>query len=143
MKPTIQIDDNRTLLSDTSNYTCCILVGRNYLSYALTNNDFTVIHLLKHYYFEDKVIGKNDFTDILSDPVFANVKNVKIAIDSLKSTLVPNALFAEEHTETYFKLVHELTPEEKIHTQVLLSNMTSIYSLKKSTVSFLSSIYKI
>lgn len=142
MKPTIQIDNNLSLIKDASQYTCSILVGRNYLSYALSDKDCSVIYLLKHYYFEDKVIGKNDFNEILRDPVFKNVNNVKIAIDSLKSTLVPDILFDETHKQDYFALVHDLTAEENIHTQKLSGGKTSVFSLKKSTVSFLGSIYK-
>jgi len=142
LKPTIQIDNNLSNIKDYSNYTCSILIGRNYLSYALSNKENSIIYLLKHYYFEDKVIGKNDFNEILSDPVFKNVNNVKIAIDTLKSTLVPKILYAKEHIQDYYQFVHELNDEESLFTQEISQDKISIYSLKKSTVGFLGSIYK-
>lgn len=142
LKPTIQIDYNLSLIKDSSQYTCSILIGKNYLTYALSDAEYTMIYLLKHYYFDDKVIGKNDFREILADPVFKEVNNVKIAIDTLKSTLIPAEYFDKNAAETYFTFMHELTDEESLHTNHVNPDKVSLFSLKKSTVSFLGNIYK-
>jgi hypothetical protein len=141
LKPTLQIDNNHALLKDTSKYTCSILIGRNYLSYALSDQKCKIIYLLKHYAFEDKVIGKQDFSEILTDPIFKQVDQVKIAIDSLKSTLIPEVLFDNAHAEDYFKLIHDLPPEEVVQVQHVHGQIAALYSVKKLTVSFLNSIY--
>jgi hypothetical protein len=119
-----------------------MLLGKNYLSYVITDAKNTQIHLLKHYYMQRKVLGKNDFNAILTDPVFKNIKNITIAIDSARSTLVPTSLFDPNEANTYFELIHELPTEEELHIQHLKNNRTSVFSLKKSTVAFLRSFYK-
>lgn len=142
MEPTVQITNNITLLKEASDFSCSMLLGKNYLSYVITDAENTQIHLLKHYYMQGKVLGKNDFNAILTDPVFKNIKNIKIAIDSTRSTLVPTSLFDPNEANTYFELIHELPSEEELHIQHLKNNITSVFSLKKSTVAFLRSFYK-
>ncbi len=142
MEPTVQITNNITLLKEASDFSCSMLLGKNYLSYVISDAGFTQVHLLKHYYLQGKVLGKNDFNAILTDPVFKNVKKVKIAIDSARSTLVPTSLFDPKEANTYFELIHDLPSEEELHTQSLKDNMTSVFSIKKSTVAFLQSFYK-
>jgi len=142
LEPTVQITNNITLLKEASDFSCSILLGKNYLSYVITDAELTQIHLLNHYYLHGKVLGKNDFNSMLTDPVFKNVKNIKIAIDSTRSTLVPTSLFDPKEANTYFEFVHELVREEELHIQHLKNNLTAVFSLKKSTIAFLRSIYK-
>ena len=89
LKPTIQIDNSKSLLKDAKKYVCCILLGKNYLSYALCDAGQSIIYSVKHFSFENKVISKKDFNEILSEAIFKEVSLVKIGIDTLKTTLVP------------------------------------------------------
>ncbi len=137
MEPTIQIGQQISPLKENTEFSCSLLVGKNYLSYVISDTEFKNLYQLKHYYFENKVLGKNDFNAIFSDPVFSKIKRMKIAIDSSKSTLVPTSLFSKTNQNDYFGLIYDLAPEEELHTQQLTGNMTSIFCLKKSTIAFL------
>lgn len=141
LEPSVYIENFNSPITDSGQLSCSILVGRNYLSYALSDADCSQIRLVKHYYFKDKVIGKKDFHEILSDPLLKNIEHIKIAIDSMKSVLVPDNLFIEENKQNYFEFLHDYTAEEDLHVQQLNGNKTSIYSIKKSTVSFLETLY--
>ncbi|GBL35515.1 hypothetical protein EMGBS15_11100 [Filimonas sp.] len=139
LEPTIQIGQQISLLKENTEFSCSLLVGKNYLSYVISDTEYKDLYQLKHYYFENKVLGKNDFNAIFSDPIFHKIRRMKIAIDSSKSTLVPTSLFSQTNQNDYFGLIYNLPFEEELHTQALNDNKTSVFSLKKSTVSFLRS----
>ncbi len=142
LEPSVYIENFSAPVTDNGQYACSILVGRNYLSYALSDADCSLICLVKHYYFKDKVIGKKDFHEILSDPLLKNLTSIKIAIDSMKSVLVPDNLFNEEDKQSYFEFLHDYSAEEDLYIQRLNGNKSSIFSIKKSTVSFLETLYE-
>jgi len=140
VEPTLQIDNPNAPMVAGNDYTCNILVGRNYLSYAVCGTTSSVICVLKHYYFKDKVIGKKDFQEILGDPFMNQIIQFKVAIDTPKSMLIPNELFIESEKEKYFKVLFDFGADETIYTQQLTGNKTAIFSLKRSTLSFLETL---
>lgn len=139
LKPSIQIDHPQYEATERTGLNCCILIGRSFVSYAVLDANSTQVYRLMHYSFNDKLIGKNDFNTILSDPIFQHTARMKIAIDSLKSTLVPGSFFDAAHAEIYFKLVHDLPAGEALYTQSVPGDIQALFSLKKPTVSFLGS----
>lgn len=137
LKPSIQIDHPKYESAGQSGLNCCILIGRTFVSYAILDAASSIVYRIRHYAFSDKLIGKNDFNTILSDPIFQQTAKLKIAIDSLKSTLVPGQLFDADQAETYFTFVHELPAGEALYTQSIPGGIKALFSLKKPTVSFL------
>ena len=135
----LSIVSNRSLIKDELNNTCCILLGKNFLSYCLTDAEGTTVYSIKHFHFQNNVIGKYDFDDILNDDVIKEANKIKIAIDTTKFTVVPNAYFSENHLASYFTNLQDILPEEILLSQQISSSMTSVYALKKATIDFLSS----
>lgn len=136
IQPNIALENNHYLIKNDSQVTCCILLGKNYLSYVLADASSLKIYALKHYSFQDKVLSKSDFDAILSDNQLRKASTYTVAIDSAKSTLVPTALFVENQAADYLKLSADIEPEEMISTQTV-GEITDIFALKSSTVQFL------
>ena len=140
--PKISLDNNIHIIQGDVDLVCSILLGKNYLTYCITDENYKAVFHLKHYYFDKKVVGKNDFDDILSDEKIKKSKRINIAIDSFKSVLIPNELFIDELKNTYFKYLHELTKDETVLVQRFKSSINDLYVVKKSTVQFLESRLK-
>ena len=141
LEPTVCIENTQSVPQGGTRSVCNILVGRNYVSYALSDPECSLVRLLKHYYFKDRIIGKRDFQEILSDPALQGLEQVKIAIDSVKSVLIPDPLYRDADRSRYFEFLHDLSPDEALFVQKLNGNKTSVYSLKKSTVAFLETLF--
>lgn len=139
LEPNLSIENNHYLIENDTEVTCCLLLGKNYLSYILADQTSLKIYALKHYSFEDKVIGKADFDAILSDEQLRKANNYHIAIDSLKFTLIPTALYQEENKNSYLELSCELDPEEIVQSQEITEGITEVYAIKSSTIDFLES----
>ncbi|HPI55112.1 MAG TPA: DUF3822 family protein, partial [Chitinophagaceae bacterium] len=136
IQPNIALENNHYLIKNDSQVTCCILLGKNYLSYVLADATSLKIYALKHYSFQDKVLSKSDFDAILSDNQLRKASSYTVAIDSAKSTLVPTSLFIQDQAVDYLKLSVDIDPEEMVSTQTV-GDITNIYALKTSTVQFL------
>ena len=139
LEPNLSIENNHYLIENDTLVTCCLLLGKNYLSYILADQSSLKIYALKHYSFEDKVIGKADFDAILSDEQLRKANNYHIAIDSLKFTLIPNEFFSAENLNAYLELTCELDPEEIVRSQEISEGITEAYAIKSSTIHFLES----
>lgn len=140
--PKISLDNNIHLIQNDIVLACSILLGKNYLTYCISDLNYETVFHLKHYYFENKVVGKNDFDEILADEHIKNSKRVNIAIDSFKSVLIPNDFFIEDKKNSYFKHLHELNKEEIVLVQRFKSSIIDLYAVKKSSIQFLESRLK-
>ncbi len=134
---TIHIDNPQFIKKNNDRYDCFIVLGKNYLNYVLMNEDHSVVFSIKHFDFKNQVIGKSDFDEILADRILQKSSKFYVAIDSLKTTLVPNEFYRTSTIELYTKHLFELAQEEELHEMKIGSQLTSIYALKKESTQYL------
>ena len=142
LTPKISLDNNIHIIQNDIELACSILLGKNYLTYCISDVAYKTVFHLKHFYFENKVVGKNDFDEILADENIKKSSRINIAIDSFKSVLIPNELLDESKYPTYFTLLHEIVKEEIILKQTFNSSIHDLFAVKKSTIQFLESRLK-
>ena len=118
-----------------------MVIGRNYLSYALMNKQGTELLSLQHEYKEGTVLGKNDFSHHFSNLQGLSIDRFHLAIDSAKSTLVPAAFYLEAENQIYLEMMHEIGLEETVLTQTISNQHKSLYAVKKATLNFLSAAF--
>jgi hypothetical protein len=140
--PKISLDNNIHIIQNDIALTCSILLGKNYLTYCISDENYKTVFHLKHFYFDNKVVGKNDFDEILADPNIKKAKRINVAIDSFKTILVPNELLDEKEMPTYFRYLHDLMKDEMVMKQTFNSSIHDLYVVKKSTIQFLESRLK-
>lgn len=142
IQPSIALENNLFLIQNESTTICFMLLGKNFVSYVLTDETKTKIYSIRHYYTGNQVIGKSDFNAILNDSHLTKAKHYHIAVHTLKSTLIPNSLYLPEHKNTYLNTLVDIEPEETIQAQILPTGITSLFTLKQSTVQFLNTKLK-
>jgi len=141
LTPTIQIESLPQKRNTVSAQACSILLGNNYLNFALSDPSYSKIHLVKHYHFGNDAFGKENLKDIISDPLLKKLKHVKIAFDTPKSTLIPDAFFADKQKKDLFELIHDVDKDEALYTQKL-NGKTAVFSIPRSTTSLLGSMFR-
>lgn len=142
LTPKISLDNTIHIIQNDNQLACSILLGKNYLTYCISDVAYKTVFHIKHFYFENKVVGKNDFDEILADTNIKKSSRINIAIDSFKSILIPNELLDENNYAGYFTFHHELTKEEIILKQTFKSSIHDLFAVKKSTIQFLESRLK-
>ncbi|MEY3811861.1 MAG: hypothetical protein RIT11_978, partial [Pseudomonadota bacterium] len=142
LTPKISLDNNIHIIQNDNQLACNILLGKNYLTYCISDVDYKTVFHIKHFYFENKVVGKNDFDEILADKNIKKSSRVNIAIDSFKSVLIPNELLDDNNYASYFTFQHEILKEEIILKQSFKSSIHDLFAVKKSTIQFLESRLK-
>lgn len=133
----IQIDNPQFVKKTPSRYDCFILLGKNYLNYALLDEEHTVVYAIRHFEFKNQAIGKSDFDEILSDRTLQKSTRFFMAVDTLKTTLVPNELYSSTSKSNYIKHLFDLTNEEELHEMKLNNDLTDLFVLKKDSVQYL------
>lgn len=142
LTPKISLDNNIHIIQNDIELACSILLGKNYLTYCISDLDYKTVFHLKHFYFDKNVVGKNDFDEILADEFIKKASRINIAIDSFKSVLIPNELLDDSQYAVYFTHLHEILKEETILKQTFNSSIHDLYVVKKSTIQFLESRLK-
>jgi hypothetical protein len=138
LQPIIIHEDKVSLKADNNTEKLCYLVlGKNYLTYLLIDTKSTKIYVLRHYDAGNDVIGKNDFNAILGELKTNKIIHFHVAVDSLKSTLVPIEYYDGNHCDTLLKAMFTIDSEEIMEAQILKVEIVTLYALKKATVEFL------
>lgn len=137
LQPSISVDNNLLLLEDKKSHKSFLILGKNYVCYALTDQSSKKVFSIRYYYSANQVIGKSDFESIFNDMNVSRVSTFYVAIDTLKSTLFPTSMFDESFLHQYLENLCEVDQEEVIIKQNLVNEITNIFAIKKSTQNFL------
>jgi hypothetical protein len=133
----IQIDNPQFVKKIPSRYDCFILLGKNYLNYALLDEEHAIVYTIRHFDFKNQTIGKSDFDEILSDRTLQKSTRFFMAVDTLKTTLIPNEFYTSTSKLDYIKHLFDLTNEEELHEMKLNNDMTDLFVLKKDSIQYL------
>lgn len=138
----IFIDNIHLLQNDKEQVISYITLGKNYIDYTITNKDRSHILFAKATHKADGSIGQPEFDSLLADGVLRNSSEVHLAIDTIKQTLIPTKLLSNQNREVYFNSIHDIEKDEDILDQQVNQEITELYVVKKSTISYLKNEFK-
>jgi Protein of unknown function (DUF3822) len=133
LTPSISARNNIYLLEEAQNTRCVMLIGKGYLTYTITNEEYNTVYLINHYQSGTKAFTKNDLQSILELDEVNKAEQVTVALDSYKNTLVPFALYNAENKNEYLQLVEELYPDEEIFVHNITDSLIDLFTVKSGT----------
>jgi hypothetical protein len=135
----IQIDNPQFLKKTPQAFDCFILLGKHYITYMMMNQSHDIVYTVRHKSYQNQVIAKHDFDEILADRLVKKASKIFLAIDAQKNTIVPTEFYIPKDRELYIEHLFEIAPEEELHEMNILDEMKSLFCLKKDSVQFLKS----
>ncbi len=136
------IDNTESIEESKDHLISYITLGKNYIHYSVMDANSKECLLTKALFNLKGIIGQSEFDTLLADNAVRNSNIVHIAVDTAKHTLVPSALLAKDHYESYFAPLFELEKEEEINAQEIDKEMTQLYVVKKATLLYLKNEFK-
>lgn len=133
MEPLISARHNIYPLEEATSTVCTMLIGKNYLTFAICDAALDVVYLISHYQSINKPITKTDFHEILSQPVISKVTKTHVALDSYKSVLVPFELYRPENKMDYFKMMEDVAPDEEVVEYNLTDSIVDLFVMRHNT----------
>ncbi len=134
---TIHIDNPQFIKKNAEKYDCFILLGKNYMNYVLMNEEHSIVYSIKHVDFKNQVIGKSDFDEILADRILLKSNRFYIAIDSLKTAIIPIEFHNIDSNELYTQYQFELAQEEELYEMEIRNQYVALFTLKKESIQYL------
>jgi len=140
LEPIISARHNIYLLEEATATNCLMLIGKNYVSFAICDTVMDIVYLVQHYHSVNKAITKTDFHEILSHPEILKATKTHIAIDSYKSVLVPFELYRASNKMDYFGMMEEIAPDEEVVEYNLTDSIVDLFAIRHNTRIMLSGI---
>jgi len=134
--PTIQIDNPQFLKNPPAVYDCIILLGKNYLTYALLDEPHTTVWAIRHHDFGKQAVGKGDFDQLLSERLVQKATRYFLAVDTVKHCTLPAALYQADKKQVYSHHLFETGMDEELREMNIGSEWVSLFALKKDSVLF-------
>lgn len=142
IQPQVSLTNNIHVIQRDTQVCCNMVLGKNYITYCITDQSYKTVFSVKHFVLGNKVVGKSDFDVVLSDTLIRQAIQTNIAIDSHKSVLVPGEIYQQGNDKIYFTHLHDIGPDEIIEKQIFSAALYDLFLIKKSTKQFLSSRLK-
>lgn len=141
LPPRHSINSNVFLLKNDAAYLVTILLGKNILQIAVTDEEKKSVETLQEYFTSDKNLTKAQVQEILNTELIRSAKSVTIGLDSTKSVLVPDELYDSKSKASYIKPLFELEKRE-VYAQheIIAVEATSVFSIKDTTFRLLQSV---
>lgn len=110
-----------------------MLIGKNYVSYAICDEAMDIVYLIQHFNSGNKPITKTDFHEILSHPEILKATKTHVALDSFKSVIVPYELYNPENKLDYFGMMEDISPDEEVVEYNLTDSIVDLFVMRHNT----------
>jgi len=128
----ISLNSKRFTLPGHSEYNIIMSLGRNYLELAICNLQYNSVLGMQYYYTGSKVMGKKQAVAIFTSELVQGAQKLTIAVDSPKSTLIPESLLDTKQTAKVLASQHIIDENELVFTDKIES-FYNLYTLKSGT----------